>query len=1042
MLRCNSYGGGGVSSNLAYAKVTIDSDTNTLYLENDENYGNGGLLFTDPDNNNFYTDSLDGSKKGVASSFNKIVIDLDPNKAKDGQVIRGNDPFSFRLDATNTDLEIHVKESDRENFDAFHLTNHFPHLNIRNFTATVDSSNSDALNMSHDITTDSYVNVYGNLTATVSQGNGIRANASIKGNFTNTIDVYGTTNITITGSNIKNATSYWDVYYDPAAIYAGDSQYYVKILFFEKGAKTLGKGQITLHGDTILNLTGDNNLGILAGKNGSIYVNNLEITSTGKDSYGLIANNMNLTMNSYDMSENIHGSYIGMSGESNVIHMLGANSKALYASSEYGKIYSGENGEGSVGSLYFIGNVEADDKGTIDLTVRNNAKIHGQIKSQTSGTISLDVLGAVDFSAAKDETSGNSIAVVAGTSDWDVEDVDFAYPSDTNTVAITYGTGANGEVSQITGDIVSGFGGDISITQNVSKSRDASNSSLRIVGNALAGNGGKLNLSLGNGGYFEGRTDDYQDADNENWDHDVIASEFVNRIEASGTVNLDLGTNSTWNVTGQSWVSKIVANDSTIDLTNADTNHAIHIGQLEGANNTFVMNLSMDGSGNMLYVKEGASATQNIAINNRDEVLSSMKVGDRIRFATIANSQGGFNNAGIGEADVATFGRSARITDAGINNVDFDIVYEKYDSTDNDENNKYNNAGDSDGTSITETKPGSDYVDSIYGSGKNAQNAYLVRLAVPDEGGDEEVLSDAGRTIINMSRANYSNAVYMDTLNKRQGEARYGIGQDNGVWVRMRHDNIGKENSFRSNNTMFEIGYDIKNVVEGGQWRTGIALDYMNGQNDYHNVNGDGDIQRYGAWLYSTWFSDNGQYADFVLKYGHLKNDFDIYASTTGEKISGDYSNEVVSLSAEYGWKFANEKGWYVEPQAQLQYSYVSSADYTTSQNSKVELDSINSLIGRLGFRAGYDFATENPITAYVRGDVLHEFFGDQDISAFDNTGRLDTTYENDDTWYNVGVGLSVMTSQNTYFFIEGEQSFGADNEDTYTVSGGFRHNF
>ena len=150
----------------------------------------------------------------------------------------------------------------------------------------------------------------------------------------------------------------------------------------------------------------------------------------------------------------------------------------------------------------------------------------------------------------------------------------------------------------------------------------------------------------------------------------------------------------------------------------------------------------------------------------------------------------------------------------------------------------------------------------------------------------------------------------------------------------------------------------------------------------------------------------------------------------------------MISLSGEYGWKFTSEKGWYIEPQAQLQYSYVTSADYTTSQNSKVDLDAINSLIGRVGFRAGKDFAAEYPITAYIRGDVMHEFLGDQDISAFDNTGRLDTTYENDDTWYNVGVGLSVMSSQNTYFFIEGEQSFGADNEDTYTVAGGFRPNF
>ena len=126
----------------------------------------------------------------------------------------------------------------------------------------------------------------------------------------------------------------------------------------------------------------------------------------------------------------------------------------------------------------------------------------------------------------------------------------------------------------------------------------------------------------------------------------------------------------------------------------------------------------------------------------------------------------------------------------------------------------------------------------------------------------------------------------------------------------------------------------------------------------------------------------------------------------------------------------------------QLQYSYVTGADYTTSQGSKVDLDSIHSLIGRVGFRAGKDFDTETPITAYIRGDVLHEFLGDQDIYAYDNTGVMDVTYENDDTWYTVGLGMTDKSSDNTYFFIEGETALGADNEDTYTVSGGFRHSF
>lgn len=60
-----------------------------------------------------------------------------------------------------------------------------------------------------------------------------------------------------------------------------------------------------------------------------------------------------------------------------------------------------------------------------------------------------------------------------------------------------------------------------------------------------------------------------------------------------------------------------------------------------------------------------------------------------------------------------------------------------------------------------------------------------------------------------MSRSNYSNAIYMDRLNKRLGEARYiDDEEDQGMWVRIRHDRIGKEDAFRSRNTMYELGYD------------------------------------------------------------------------------------------------------------------------------------------------------------------------------------------------------------------------------------------
>ncbi|WP_294566569.1 autotransporter domain-containing protein [uncultured Succinatimonas sp.] len=573
-----------------------------------------------------------------------------------------------------------------------------------------------------------------------------------------------------------------------------------------------------------------------------------------------------------------------------------------------------------------------------------------------------------------------------------------------------------------------------------------SSKDLKWQGDVIATNKGNVNLNLGQGSYWAGRSDDFKDADSEEWrqEHGQEFGDVVSDLQSSGRVNVTMSDGAYWNVTGQSWVSKLDGN-GTIDLRGSETGgYAIHIGEITGSN-TFLVNLDKDNKSqsDMIYVYNGSGAAeQNIVISNRDEVLDSMDVGERVRFATVANASGGFISDGMttefsGQKSISTFGSNTQIRDAGVKNVNFKIVYEPYNT---DKATAEEDLGYNGGESFNDTKPGNEYVESIYSEGENPYNVYIERL-VQSEGNDD--ISDIGKTVVDLSRANYANAVYMDTLNKRQGEARFVGDTDHGVWVRLRHDNIGKEDAFRSHNTMVEVGIDQRDVHDYGEFHTGVALDYMNGNLDYHTVDGDGDIERYGIWFYTTYLGNDGQYADLILKYGHLKNDFGFNTKTQGEHVTGDYTNETASISAEYGWKFSNSHNYYIEPQAQLQYTYITGADYTTSQGSRVDLDSIHSLIGRVGFRAGKDFLDwEHPATFYLRADALHEFLGDQDIRAYDNTGVMDVTYENDDTWYTVGLGMTVKSSDNTYFFIEGETALGADNEDTYTVSGGFRHSF
>ena len=179
-----------------------------------------------------------------------------------------------------------------------------------------------------------------------------------------------------------------------------------------------------------------------------------------------------------------------------------------------------------------------------------------------------------------------------------------------------------------------------------------------------------------------------------------------------------------------------------------------------------------------------------------------------------------------------------------------------------------------------------------------------------------------------------------------------------------------KKDSKNKKKTTHKQHEDEKQECDNGERRVGAAIDYMDGSSEYTGVGGSGDVSRKGIWLYDTWLGDKGHYSDFVAKWGHLSNDFTLYRG--GDKITGDFSNNVYSISAEYGRKKDIGNNWYFEPQVQLQYARVTDANYTTSQGTEVSLDAINSLIARAGFRLGKDLGERS--TVYFKADLLHEF--------------------------------------------------------------------
>ena len=653
--------------------------------------------------------------------------------------------------------------------------------------------------------------------------------------------------------------------------------------------------------------------------------------------------------------------------------------------------------------------------------------------SGKGGTIKVD--GAVNINANyfADESATRSagedvhFAVVAGLKSKDKTQNGTGLKDETQNGAGLVDINLKGDVtSSIYGDIVGARGGEVKIK------RESGNGALVVNGDVLAGNGGTVSLDMGKNGVLTGRIDDYMDAGKKKG-NSFFAPQFSDVIEKNGTVNLKLDEGSRWNVNGQSWVTEIdAADNSIIDLTGAQTDrntsaHALTVGTLKG-NANFRMNLDGFDKANsdMLYIKN-SNGEYNIIL---DDAVTSEEIGETgLRFATIDNADVNFKNVVVYNAGA------------------FDVKYKvgKDDYENHNENDIYNG-----GKKFDEIKPGSDAVKDFFEDKEEGietfanEESKITNYKIIDVHSRE--LNNTGKTIVGMSRANYSNAIYMDRLNKRLGEARYINGEeDQGMWVRIRHDRIGKDNAFRSQNTMYELGYDEKQECDNGERRVGFAVDYMHGDTSYSNIGGKGEIDRYGLWLYDTWMGDKGHYADYVAKWGHLKNDFGIYAAGVKDKITGDYSNNVFSISAEYGRKKDIGNDWYIEPQAQLQLARVTGADYVTNQNTKVSVDGINSLIGRAGFRIGKDFGEEKQSTVYLKADVMHEFLGDQDISLKDKTsdGNWSTlSYENEGTWYDVGFGFATQLSKASYAFMDFEKSFGHDNDETYQINVGMQWSF
>lgn len=266
-------------------------------------------------------------------------------------------------------------------------------------------------------------------------------------------------------------------------------------------------------------------------------------------------------------------------------------------------------------------------------------------------------------------------------------------------------------------------------------------------------------------------------------------------------------------------------------------------------------------------------------------------------------------------------------------------------------------------------------------------------------------------------------------MNKRLGEVRASEGSQ-GIWARMaRGQSKYGQQGIKNQYNYYQLGYDSK---ISDDWILGGAFTYTDGDSNY--TNGSGTNKHTGFAVYGSNLRDDGSFIDLIAKYAHMKNDFDV----NGGVGSGDYSTNGLSFSAEYGKRF-HQEGYWIEPQAELTYGRVSSADFTTKNGASVHQDSMDSLVGRLGFSLGKDIKQGN---VYVRASYLYDFQGDTSVTM--SKGGAATSFKTDlgGSWWEFGVGTNLDLGHDTHFYLDVETTAGGDVDTPWQWNAGVRYSF
>ena len=261
-------------------------------------------------------------------------------------------------------------------------------------------------------------------------------------------------------------------------------------------------------------------------------------------------------------------------------------------------------------------------------------------------------------------------------------------------------------------------------------------------------------------------------------------------------------------------------------------------------------------------------------------------------------------------------------------------------------------------------------------------------------------------------------------------------GEPTGIWARIgggKYSYSGSGIDTATDYTRIQGGYDTK-ISRG--WTVGGQVSYLRGSEDYV-FDGSGKVKFFSVGAYGLKDLGKDQYVHVETQVGRVSNDFTA-RNEIGEAMSGDTKSNAYSIGVRYGKTLKYANGFYVEPQAQLNFTHFGGRNFNVD-NVSVNQSGVNSTSGKLGLELGKQFGNGNIYTRFAAG---HAFTGN--VKTAFSSGSVVKLTEQDlkGTWTELAFGGRYGFNSNNSVFADVATGLSGDYQADWGVNAGFTHKF